>query len=159
MYGRRVGGFTLLEMVIAIVIISVGLAGVLLAFNTSVRSSADPLIHKQMQAVAEEMMEEILLKPYVVSGTAPANSLKSCGGGSPPSRAAFDDVSDYNGYQTSGVCDIDGEVVTGLGEYNVRVIVVGETWQGVANTLHVTVTVSHGGETFALDGWRTGYAS
>jgi len=156
---RRAAGFTLVEMVIAIVIVSVGLAGVLVAFNTAVKSSADPLVRKQMLAVAEEMIEEVLLKPYAASGTAPTNSLRSCGGGSPPSRAGFDDVSDYHGYQTSGVCNIDGEAVAGLTEYNVRVTVVGEGWQGIANTLHVTVIVTHGGETLALDGWRTGYAS
>ena len=159
MCGKRFGGFTLVEMVVAIVIISVGLAGVLLAFDTTVRASADPLVHKQMLAVAEEMMEEILLKPYAVSGTAPSHALKSCAGTSPPSRAGFDDVSDYNGYQTTGVCGIDGEAVDGLALYGVRVAVVSEKWNGIDNTLHITVSVTRGKDTMSLDGWRTGYAS
>ena len=162
----RAAGFTLVEMVIAIVIISVGPAGVLLAFNTSVRSSADPLIHKQMLAVAEEMMEEILLKPFAVSGPPPTNSLKSCGGGAPPSRSAFDDVSDYDGYQTSGVCDIDGEVVDGLGAYSLQVTIGGGGLGSAAGggvvdgkkTKKITVKVSHGTESISLNGWRTWYA-
>ena len=161
MCNRHVSGFTLVEMVIAIVIIGVGLAGVLTAFNISVKSSADPLIHKQMLAVAEEMMEEILLKPYAVSGTAPVNSEKNCGGGSPPSRAAFDDVADYKNYQTIGVCDIDGESV-GLESYNVGVKVensVGLTDITSSNVKKITVTVTHGAsETLSLVGWRTWYA-
>lgn len=157
MSNRRASGFTLIEMVIAIVIISVGLAGVLMAFTTAVKSSADPLIHKQMLAVAEEMMEEILLKPYAVTGTAPVNGVKSCS--AVPSRAAFNDVSDYNNFETTGICDIDGAAVTGLTGYNVKVTVASGSWQGIAGTLTINVTVSHGTESMSLTGWRTDYAS
>ena len=148
MSSRRASGFTLIEMVIAIVIISVGLAGVLLAFNTAVKSSADPLVHKQMLAIAEEMMEEILLKPYALA----PGTISGC------NRANADDVRDYASYRSTGVCNIDGEPVDGLSAYDVGVGVVTENWQGVANTLHVTVAVKHGTETLALDGWRTPYA-
>ena len=164
---RLLSGFTLVEMVVAIVIISVGLAGVLLAFNTSVRSSADPLIHKQMLAVAEEMMEEILLKPYAVSGTAPSNSLTACTGASPASRVIFDDVSDYSGYQTAGICSIDGDPVVGLEAYSLTVFVNPAASLGSAanggvldngKVKKVTVTVTHGAEHISLNGWRTWYA-
>jgi len=161
MCNRRVTGFTLIEMILAIVIISVGLAGVLLAFNTAVKSSADPLIHKQMLAVAEEMMEEILLKPYAVNGTAPSNSLKSCGGATPPSRMAFDDISDFDGYQTTGVCDIEGVAVDGLPDYNLQVKIDAAASLGAlagGKVKKVTVTVTHGSEAITLNGWRTWYA-
>ena len=156
---QRAAGFTLVEMIVAIVIISVGLTGVLLAFSTAVKSSADPLIHKQMLAVAEEMMEEILLKPYAVSGTKPANTRRSCGAAS--SRTGFDDLRDYDGYQTTGICDIDGMTVAGLDAYNVGVEAQQVTtgWEGIADTVHVTVTVEHGNEKLLLQGWRTDYAS
>jgi len=160
MCSRSSRGFTLIEMVIAIVIISFGLAGVLMAFSVAVKSSADPLIHKQMLAVAEEMMEEILLKPFEVSGTAPVNSLKTCGDTPPPSRELFDDVSDYADYATTGICDIEGASVAGLGGYDVSVLVTSVTWQTIPNTLQVTVTVTRHGtsEMLTLVGWRTGYA-
>ena len=155
----RGAGFTLVEMVIAIVIISVGLTGVLLAFNTAVKSSVDPLVHKQMLAIAEEMMEEILLKPYTESGTKPSNARRSCGAAT--SRTGFDDIRDYDGYQTTGICDVDGMAVVGLETYDVGVEAqrVSADWQGIADTLHVTVTVEHGNEQFVLQGWRTDYAS
>ena len=57
-------GFTLVEMLIAIVVIGVGLAGVLVAFNTSVRASADPLLQRQMLAIAEGLLEEALSRPF-----------------------------------------------------------------------------------------------
>lgn len=156
MCNRPVRGFTLIEMIIAIVIISVGLAGVMLAFN-SVRASADPLIRKQMLAVAEEMMEEILLKPYAVSGTTPTNGATTCGTAA-SDRSGFDDVGDYNNYQTSGICFIDGTAVTGLEAYAVNVTVASVTWQGVAATLQIVVTVTHGNDSISLTGWRTPYA-
>lgn len=161
MSSSRSSGFTLVEMVIAIVIIGIGLAGVLLAFNATVKSSADPLIRKQMLAVAEEMMEEVLLKPFTVTGTAPTNSATGCGVAA-ASRVSFDDVSDYHNYETTSICDIDGVAVAGLGSYGVKVTIDGaaslDTLSGGA-VKKVTVVVTHGSESFSLVGWRTDYAS
>lgn len=158
MCARAARGFTLVEMIVAMVIISVGLAGVLLTFNTVVKSSADPMIQKQMVAVAEELLEEILLKPYAPAGTAPTNGLAACGA-APAVRTAFDDVRDYDQYQTSGICDVDGDAVAGLESYGVSVSVSVASWQGVAGTLRIEVTVTRGGESFSLTGWRTPYAA
>lgn len=167
MCSRKQGGFTLIEMVIAIVIISIGLAGVLLALNTTVRSSADPLIRKQMQVIAEEMLEEALLRPFAVIGMAPRNKASKCSDTPPPARTAFDDISDYNAYQTTGICDFSGAAVNGLGSYDISVAVtatdsLGNKDSGGAinssDTRQVTVTVTHGTEHFALTGFRTRYA-
>lgn len=161
---RRVAGFTLIEMIIAIVIIGVGVAGVLAAFNTTVRASADPMIHKQMLAVAEGMMEEVLLKPFAVTGVAPVNTAAACGAAAAV-RTAFDDVSDYHSYETTGICDIDGAAVAGLEAYTVRVTVVANA--AIATDLaglpigavkRITIVVSRGAETLTLVGWRTEYA-
>lgn len=151
-------GFTLIELIIAIIIISVAVAGVLAAYITSVKGSGDALVSKQLVAIAEEMMEEILLKPYDVSGAPPGNAVTNCGAAA--SRAAFDDVRDYAGYQTNGICDIDGNAITGLGGYRVAVAVDSSfALSGIANTLRVTVTASTGGQSITLDGFRTNYAS
>lgn len=161
MSSKRSSGFTLIEMVIAIVIISVGLAGLLLAFNVAVKSSADPLVHKQMLSVAEEMMEEVLLKPFAANGTAPPNSSASCGG-APARRADFDDVADYHNYQTTGICDIDGVAVAGLSSYSVQVTVDAAATLGAiggSSVMKVTVVVSHGADSITLVGWRTNYAA
>ena len=147
---KRAGGFTLIEMVIAIVIIGVGLAGVLMVFDITVKSSADPLIHKQMLAIAEEMMEEILLKPY----TPGSGTISGC------NRAAADDVSDYAGY-SQPICDIDGTAVAGLSGYTVAVAVNSSASLATlsSSVKKITVTVARGGDSLVLIGWRTDYAS
>lgn len=170
MFSKSTQGFTLIEMLIAIVIIGIGLAGVLMAINGTVRASADPLVHKQMLAIAEEMLDEVLLKPFAVSGRAPVNKATTCGTTSPPSRTDFDDISDYNNYQTTGICDVEGSAVTGLQGYNVAVAVavadeknnLGTTKSGGAieysDSKQITVTVTRGDNRLVLSSWRTNYA-
>ncbi|SDH37827.1 MSHA pilin protein MshD [Propionivibrio dicarboxylicus] len=162
MCSKTTRGFTLIEMVIAIVIISIGFAGVLMAINSTVRNSADPLVRKQMLAIAEEMLEEVLIKPFAVSGDAPVNVAKACGVSPPPSRTTFDDIKDYNNYQTVGICDVDGQPVTGLVNYNVHVTVIdnalGDITTQSGAAAQVVVSVVHGTEHILLSGWRTNYA-
>jgi len=154
MSNSRLSGMTLIELIVAIVIISIGLAGMLLAFNTTVRHSGDPLVRKQMSAIADEMMEEILLKPFAVAANAaPA----AC------ARDTYNDVRDYNGYSAANVCDIDGTTV--LNGYGVSVSVsppaaapVSLSGVPAADQLTVKVTVTHGSDSYALTGWRTCYA-
>ena len=157
-FGARSGrarGMTLIELIVAIVIVGIGLAGVLLTFTTTVRHSADPMVRKQMTAIADEMMEEILLKPFAV--TAPNPPFAGC------ARLAFNDVRDYNGYSSVNICDIDGTTV--LNGYNVSVSVSPPAaspvpLSGVAATdqLTVRVNVTHESESYSLIGWRTCYA-
>lgn len=148
---NRQRGFTLIEMVLAIVVLGVGLAGVLIAFSTVTRGSADPVVAQQMLAIAEEMMEEIQLKPYApATNAAPA----AC------ARNTWNDVLDYNGYATSGqVCTIDGAAIPSLAGYSVRVTVVVGTLGGVAAARRIDVTVTRGTNSFTLTGWRTDFAS
>jgi MSHA pilin protein MshD len=146
---RRARGMTLMELVLAIVIIGVGLTGVLVAFNQAVFHSADPVVRKQMLAIAEEMMEEITLKPYAVGAAVPP---AGC------ARSAHDDVRDYNGYASAGICDIDGTAIPSLATYNVAVAVtLGALPNGIA-ALRIVVTVTHGTETVTLVGYRTAWA-
>ncbi len=144
-------GFTLIEMIMAIVIIGVGLAGVMVAFNQGVKNSADPVMRKQLLAVAEEMLEEVALKPFKATATAKTGCV----------RSNFDDVFDYNGYATTGkVCDIDGVTITALNGLNVSVAVANAAFNGIAATdaAEITVTVSSAADSVTLTGWRTNYA-
>ena len=143
-------GFTLPEALLAIVVIGVGLTGVLAAFGSVTRNSADPVLHKQMIAVAQELLEEIQLKPYAVAAhTAPAGC----------ARDTFNDVRDYNGYTSTGVCTVDGVAIPALAGLQVAATVATGTLGGVGAALKITVTVQQGGHTLRLVGWRTDYAS
>ena len=50
---------TLIELIMFIVIVSVGVAGILTVLNITVARSSDPLVQKQAQALAEGLLEEI----------------------------------------------------------------------------------------------------
>ena len=149
---ERQRGMTLIELMLAIIILGVGLAGVLLAFSTVTRGSADPVVAQQMLAIAEEMLEEIQLKPYLA---APNAAPAAC------ARNTYNDVLDYNGYAASGICTIDGTPIASLASYSVRVQVQGAALAGLAATvaLRITVTVTHGSDSYMLTGWRTDFAS
>ena len=160
MCASRRRGFTLVEVVVLIVVIGIALAGVLLIFQNTVRGSADPQIRKQALAIAEAMLDEILLNPY---GPLPGTG----------ARANFDDVQDYAGFNSNppgGITDIQGNPVAGLGAYNVLVTVTtdattalndsGATLAAVGESRRVTVTVSvtgHPEMTVSLDGYRLRY--
>ena len=147
----RMRGLSLIEMVLAIVILGVGLTGVLLAFSTVTRGSADPVVAQQMLAIAEELLEEIQLKPYAVAANAaPA----AC------ARDTYNDVLDYDGYTTSAkVCMIDGTPIAALAGYSVQVQVQAATLVGVGAARRISVTVTRGTNSLTLIGWRTDFAS
>jgi len=146
----RVRGFTLPEALLALVVIGIGLAGLMLAFGNSLRGDGDALVQRQMGAIAQELLEEIQLKPYAaVANTAPAGC----------ARDTFNDVSDYNGYSSSGMCTIDGVAVAQLSGYSVSVTVAVASLGGVAAAKRIVITVGQGGRSLQLVGWRTDYAS
>lgn len=148
----RQRGMSLIELIVAIVIISVGVSGVMLAFNTTVRDSAEPMIRKQLLAVAEGMLEEILLQPYVAA----SGTITGC------DRQAADDIFDYNGY-SQGICDIGGNAVATLSGYTVEVTVTSPASLGnlaaSADVARVMVTAVHGADRLMLTGYRTKYAN
>lgn len=147
---KRQRGFTLIELIIFIVVVSAGLAGILSIMNITVKSSADPMVRKQAISIAESLLEEILLKDYA----------NPSGGYSGTDRSKFDDVGDYAGYSTStGIVDMVGTVMPGLTPYNFSpAVTVAATTDlpGVAAE-RVTVSVSGPGVRISLIGYRANY--
>lgn len=140
-------GVTLVELIVAIVIMGTALAGLAAAYGRASVASADPLVTQQMLAIGESLMEEILLKSYDTDGTAPAN------------RAAYTHVGHYNGYgkNIAGILNVDGGAVAGLERYKVLVDVQPAALTGVAagDAQRIRVTVSNGNQSLQLTGWRT----
>ncbi|MEY2653254.1 MAG: hypothetical protein RLZZ524_281 [Pseudomonadota bacterium] len=150
---RRSRGLTLVELVLAMVVIGVGLAGVMLAYSTVSRGSADPLVQRQMQAIAEELIEEIALKPYAAAPHDPPST--DC------ARDTWNDIGDYAGYATTGrICSIDGLPIAALAGYSVRVAIEPVALGGISAARRISVTVSRSGSAdLTLRTWRTDYAS
>jgi len=149
----RARGVTLVELIIAIVIVGVAVAGlstVLARVNTG---SADPLILQQKVAIAESLMGEILLKPYTVDTTSIT----------PGVRDTYNDVQDFNGYDsgTGGIMDVSNSPVAGLKNYRVRVSVTSVALAGMpsSDALKIAITVSYAtdgaNDAYVLTGWRT----
>ena len=144
-------GFTLVELIIFIVVISVGLTGIMLVIKTVVASSADPIVRKQSLSIAESMLTEILLKDYANPEGGYEERLD---------RSLFDDVSDYTGYSTkAGIVDQYGSPVPGLKSYNIfpPVSVVTTTELPGVNAFKVTVFVTGPLGVISLSGYRGNY--
>ena len=155
----RSAGVTLVELIVALVIMGVALAGVVAVYASTTRASVDPVVVQQMQAIADTMMEEILLKPYAPGPAA--------GAGAGGARVNFDDVRDYNGYGQSlqGIRDVEGNTIPGLERYTVLVTVTSTGLTNIPDTdaLQIVVRVSVNGgapgaglpDPIILTGWRT----
>lgn len=158
-YSQR--GFTLIEMIIFIVIVGVALAGVLSVLSITAKSSADPIQPKQALLVAESMLEEILLKDYCDPDTVDRTTIPAtCGAHTTEAkRNLYDDVGDYAGYSSTGIFSLDelATSVAGLESYSVVVDVSAELTVQSATGRRVTVTVSVGGNNYALSAYRFNY--
>jgi MSHA pilin protein MshD len=106
-------GFTLIELIVFIVIVGVALTGVLSVLNQATRHSADPIIRKQALAIAEALLEEVILQPFTwcdpddpQAATAISNVVVATGCTSTAlvealrpegseTRGTYDNVSDY----------------------------------------------------------------
>jgi MSHA pilin protein MshD len=142
-------GFTLVELVMAIVIISLALLGAIQVIIVTTTHSGDAVVDRQALAIAEAYLEEILLKDF-----------SDPGGGAESGRADYDDVGDYDGLSDSGARDQSGTAIPGLTDYTVTVSVVDAALGSVpsGHAKKVTVSVSHpNGINLSLAGYKTNY--
>jgi len=168
---RGARGATLVELVMSIVIVSVGVAGILSVMNITTQRSADPMIQQQAQLIAESYLEEILLKQFYDPDTGTVCPAPE------GSRANYDNVCDYNGLNdNTGARNQFGTSVSGLEGYNVTVTVTPNATAttgavslgtltndyagGFIRVLRVDVVVTHDsvqGLSIPLTGYRTNY--
>lgn len=140
--GQR--GFSLIELIFFIVVVSVGLAGVLRVLNVGVAASADPMVRKQAIALAESILQEVLQKAYADPDPGVSSGEST--------RDTFDDVDDYNGRGNATFADLPAA----LSSYTISVSVSAATL-GAVPAKRVAVTVARGAESVTLAGWRTSY--
>ena len=142
-------GISLIELIMFIVILSVGLAGILLAMDVSTKSSGDPVIRKQALTIAESLLEEIELQSF----TAIANAA---------GRENYNDIFDYNGLSGAVTHANSSVAVTGLESYSIaaQVAVLSSSWGDVpaASAAQITVTVNGpGGQSIEMAGYRVAH--
>jgi MSHA pilin protein MshD len=136
-------GFTLVEFVIAIVVIAIAAAVLLRAFVTPLVGSVDPQRLVQARAIAGSYLDEILLRDY---GAGPGD----CAGSM---RGTYDTIWCYNGLSEAPT-DQFGTPIDALSDYVVTVTV-----SPVGGALaDVAVRVQHGdGVDTTLLGRRSDY--
>lgn len=144
-------GLTLIELVIAMVVVSIALAGVLLVMNFTTRHSADPMLTQQAVAIAEAYLEEITLKPYLDPDTGALCPAPEA------NRKLYDNVCDYNGLSNSGARNQNDVAIVGLEHYTVNVAVAGSSFGAPAvNGLKISVSVTDPtGGSLSLTSYRT----
>lgn len=181
-------GLTLIELVVFIVVVSVGLAGILSVLNFTNRDTVNPMLLKQQVAIAESLLEEIESKPFTfcdpddahvetataaVIGTgagACATLVQDLTPNAGENRynpaAPFDNVGDYGGFQMSSGIRLPtsaATIVTGLDRYTASVAISqAGTAMGLADdsdALRIDVTVGAPSlPSLTLTGYRFRYA-
>jgi len=147
--------FTLVELVISIVIISIALIGTLLATSLTSKYSANPEVYLQAAALGQAYLDEIMTKDFPTGFPC----------ASPPvgGRSQYTNVCDYQSLSDSGAHDMYGNAITGLGSYNIAVNIDGTTgtFGGLTagtQIVRVDVTVTRNGmPTYTFSSYRTKY--
>jgi len=142
-------GLTLIELVIAMVVIGIVAVTLLGALSTISSKSGDPLPRQQAIAVAESYLAEIRLKQF--------ESVAACSA-TPASRPLYSQTCHYNGLSDPQPRDQFGNNIPNLQNYAVSVAISNSTaLPGIGATdqqrIQITVTTP-AGESFTLSGFR-----
>jgi prepilin-type N-terminal cleavage/methylation domain-containing protein len=150
-FTRRSRAFTLVEVLMTILVVGVGLTACMRALPIIVQMSRASHESLAAQQLATDLLSEISMLPYqdpdgnVIFGrepTEPANS-----------RAAFDDIDDYDGWSASPPQKKDGTVLSDFAGYARSVVVQSVSDTNFANVAadsqalpkRITITVSKPG--------------
>jgi MSHA pilin protein MshD len=173
-------GLSLIEMVVFIIVLAIGFTGLVVLYNQTTKTSVDPVVRKQVLAIATSLLEEIELRGFTYCDPDDANvySASSAAGcasiaesptlgpdAGETTRSKFDNVNDYHGFQMlSGITDITGATVPNLSGYQVTgvtVVPAGTSFSLADNqdALSIAVTVTGpAGVSVTLQGYRFRYA-
>ena len=102
--GKRQGGMTLLEALLAAVVLAMAASAVVMPYTAGARCAAQDARQTIAVNLAQDMMEEILSKSF----RDPDGEAGESG------RGTWDDIDDYDGYaeQAGSICSFDGAPVS-----------------------------------------------
>lgn len=170
-YTKSCRGFTLVELIVFISIVSVAVAGVVGALSYVNRYSANPLVQKQALAIAEALLQEIQQTAFSYcdpndAQAATASAYSGCAsvsqqsitGPSPSSESrynqsnSFDNVADYGNFSMpddscAGICLLgDATPLAGLSGYTAGVVLTkvggSAAFPGLVNDAALQITVT-----------------
>ena len=152
----RQHGISLIELIMFLIIVSLGAVALLSVFTTTVRKSTDPMVRKQMLAIAESLLEEVQSKPFTYCDPDDANArtaTRAVVGAGPTlcatsaqsnnltqpvgeTRLTFDNVADYGGTTgtttISPISDISGSPIAGLTAYSAQISIAAQALGSIA---------------------------
>lgn len=169
-------GFTLVEIIITIVFISIVMVGVLTAYNNTMKASANPLQQIRAVELGQSFMDEIFNKRFDENsgqgGTPRCGSSDvgqvACtlsgnfGSEAGEVRSTFDDVDDFHGLNESPPLDSLGNARNGYDNYAVQISVrySGNELAGIANNdakrIEVTTTTPKG-DSYTFTAYRVNF--
>lgn len=165
-------GMSLIEVVVFIIVLGIGFAGVLALYNQLTTASVDPLVRKQALALASSLLEEIELRGFTYCDPNDANVYTATGpsvaqgcttveaigvegvetryGNTGPSNLRYDNVNDYANFSMGAgtgnpMRTVDDLPITGLDDYRVSVAIVdaaGELPDVTVSTDALRITVT-----------------
>lgn len=163
-------GITLIELVLAIVIVSIALGAIIQSWSFAMAGSANPLLQHKSLKLAQMYSDEILSKRFdettplggglATSISCPVSSGIDTG---ESSRNLFDDVDDYQNLSESPPQDINGNNLSTYGGYQVSInisCISGEF--GIVSSNHikridVTVTAPAAINSFSLAVYKANF--
>jgi len=138
---KRHRGFTLVELVVAIIIFAVAMSAFMFVVGDSIVRSADPMLRAQASSIGHAYLEEIMSKSYTPGpGTG--------------TRELYDDVQDYDGLVDNGARDINDNPIAGLEQYTVTVDVSDSSVNGQSMRRIQVDVASPNGDAVSMVGYR-----
>lgn len=123
-------GFTLVELIVTLMLISIAVLGVTYALSFGFSRQSDGLWQAKSIALAEAYMEEIMARRYdeatPLGGVPPCSpATVPCGapGVEGEARSAFDDLDDFHGLDEAPPLDVNGDPLSRYAGYRVQVSV------------------------------------
>lgn len=149
MYQRQ-RGVTLVELIVAITIVSIAATTILGTMANVALRSADAMVQQQAIAIGQAYLDEIMQRWVVDPNGTPPNT----------GRGSWDLVDNYNGLVDVGARDQFGNAIAALSAYTVSVGVVPSALTSVPSTAarRIDVTVTRNPNvSVILSGYRTSY--
>jgi MSHA pilin protein MshD len=148
---RAQSGTTLIELIMTIVVLSLGMAAIFKAIGLTSQHGADPMALQQAINIGEAYLSEIASKSFPATAS-PCNPSNTVGG-----RTSYNDTCDYNGLSQPPTNQL-GIALPNLGAYQVTVAVQAVAVGAIAAAdmlrIDVTVTRADAGIDITLSAYR-----